>query len=148
MNSQAIVELRRAGSTRTLAKGPERAVEHRAVPPEQRGQVSVCCACFSWRPPPAIMHPLPVASWDRKRDTQASPGPKLKAQGSKLTANSLRTGSIPSQPAVSTPYGAKFAEHRKAEVQLREIILPRNPPDKAGWPPLLGTGVNGPTRLL
>jgi hypothetical protein len=52
-------------------------------------------------------------------------GHNLKADGSKLTAYSLHTGSIPSQSAVSTPYGrssqnsvkAKFVERHYEEIK-------------------------------
>ena len=48
MNSQAMAELRRAGSTRTLIQVPERAAADRSGPPDLRRKVSVCSACFSW----------------------------------------------------------------------------------------------------
>ena len=69
------------------------------------------------------MHLLPVASWDRKDATQASPGHKLKADGSKLTAYSLYAGQF-HRNLLSAPRRAKFADLRLAE--LRRICSTRN----------------------
>jgi hypothetical protein len=46
-------------------------------------------------------------------------GHKLKVDGSKLTAYSLHTGSIPSQSAVSTPYGRNSQNAVKAKFEPR-----------------------------
>lgn len=48
-------------------------------------------------------------------------GHKLKADGSKLTAYSLHTGSIPSQSAVSIPYG-QSSQNRLAELRTKATL--------------------------